>query len=36
MSILADQLGARPQYRADGTYELEEMLTSVLKRTKDL
>jgi hypothetical protein len=36
MSVLADQLGARPQYRADGTYELEEMLTSVLKRTKDL
>ena len=36
MSMLADQLGARPQYRADGTYELEEMLTSVLKRTKEL
>ena len=36
MSVLADQLGARPQYRADGTYELEEMLTSVLKRTKEL
>lgn len=36
MSILADQLGARPQYRADGTYELEEMLTSVLTRTKEL
>lgn len=35
-SILADQLGARPQYRADGTYELDEMLSSVLKRTKDL
>jgi hypothetical protein len=34
MSVLADQLGARPQYRADGTYELEEMLTSVLKRAK--
>ena len=36
MNILADQLGARPQYRADGTYEMEEMLTSVLKRTKEL
>jgi recombinational DNA repair ATPase RecF len=36
MNVLADQLGARPQYRADGTYELEEMLTSVLNRTKDL
>jgi hypothetical protein len=36
MSLLADQLGARPQYRADGLYEMEEMLTSVLKRTKDL
>lgn len=36
MSVLADQLGARPQYRADGSYELEEMLTSVLKRTKEL
>lgn len=36
MNVLADQLGARPQYRADGTYEMEEMLTSVLKRTKEL
>ena len=36
MNLLADQLGARPQYRADGTYEMEEMLTSVLKRTKEL
>ena len=36
MSILADQLGARPQYKADATYELEEMMTSVLSRTKDL
>ncbi len=36
MSVLADQLGARPQYRADGTYELDEMLTSVLKRAKEL
>jgi hypothetical protein len=36
MNLLADQLGARPQYKADGTYEMEEMLTSVLKRTKEL
>jgi hypothetical protein len=36
MSVLADQLGARPQYKADGSYELEEMLTSVLTRTKEL
>jgi hypothetical protein len=36
MSLLADQLGARPQYRADATYELDEMLTSVLKRAKEL
>jgi hypothetical protein len=36
MSQLADQLGARPQFKADGFYELEEMLTSVLKRTKEL
>jgi hypothetical protein len=36
MSVLADQLGARPQYKADATYELEEMMTSVLSRTKDL
>ena len=36
MSVLADQLGARPQYRADGTYELDEMMSSVLTRTKKL
>jgi hypothetical protein len=36
VSQLADQLGARPQFKADGSYELEEMLTSVLKRTKEL
>jgi hypothetical protein len=36
MSVLADQLGARPQYRLDGTYELDEMMSSVLKRTKEL
>jgi hypothetical protein len=34
--LLADQLGASPQYRADGNYELGEILPSVLKRTKDL
>ena len=33
---LADQLGATPQFRADGTYELGELLPSVLKRMKDL
>ena len=36
MNVLADQLGARPQYRADGTYELDEMMSSVLSRTKKL
>ena len=34
--LLADQLGASPQYRADGNYELGEILPSVLKRMKDL
>jgi hypothetical protein len=34
--LLADQLGASPQYRADGNYELGEMLPSVLKRMKEL
>lgn len=33
---LADQLGATPQFRADGNYELSDLLPSVLKRTKDL
>lgn len=33
---LADQLGASPQFRADGNYELGELLPSVLKRAKDL
>jgi hypothetical protein len=33
---LADQLGASPQFRADGNYELGELLPSVLKRLKDL
>jgi hypothetical protein len=28
-TTLADQLGARPQYRADGAYELDDMMTSV-------
>jgi recombinational DNA repair ATPase RecF len=33
---LADQLGATPQFRADGNYELGDLLPSVLKRMKDL
>jgi len=33
---LADQLGATPQFRADGNYELGELMPSVLKRMKDL
>ena len=33
---LADQLGATPQFRADGNYDLRELLPSVLKRMKDL
>jgi hypothetical protein len=33
---LADQLGATPQFRADGNYELGELLPSVMKRMKDL
>jgi hypothetical protein len=33
---LADQLGATPPFRADGNYELGELLPSVLKRMKDL
>jgi hypothetical protein len=33
---MADQLGATPQFRADGNYELGELLPSVLKRMKDL
>jgi recombinational DNA repair ATPase RecF len=33
---LADQLGAAPQFRADGSYELGDLLPSVLKRTKEL
>jgi hypothetical protein len=33
---LADQLGASPQFRADGNCELGELLPSVLKRAKDL
>ena len=34
--LLADQLGARPVFRADGNYELGELLPSVLTRTKEL
>ena len=33
---LADQLGATPQFRADGNYELGELLPPVVKRLKDL
>ncbi|MDQ2712769.1 MAG: ATP-binding protein [Acidobacteriota bacterium] len=33
---LADQLGATPQFRADGNYELGELMPSVLKRMKDV
>jgi recombinational DNA repair ATPase RecF len=33
---LADQLGASLQFRADGSYELGDLLPAVLKRTKDL
>jgi hypothetical protein len=33
---LADHLGARPVFRADGNYELGELLPSVLSRMKDL
>jgi hypothetical protein len=33
---LADQFGASPQFRADGNYELGELLPSVLKRAKEL
>ncbi|HYN06750.1 MAG TPA: hypothetical protein VES67_05135, partial [Vicinamibacterales bacterium] len=33
---MADQIGAMPQFRADGNYELGELLPSVLKRMKEL
>jgi hypothetical protein len=33
---LADQLGAAPTFRADGNYELGELLPSVLVRMKSL
>ena len=33
---LADQLGASPQFRADGDYELGELLPGVLQRMKTL
>ena len=33
---LADQLGASPQFRADGDYELGELLPGVLQRMKKL
>src|ERR1035441_3459411 len=34
--LLADQLGATPQFRADGNYELGELLPPVLARMKSL
>jgi recombinational DNA repair ATPase RecF len=33
---LADLLGASPQFRADGNYELGELMPAVLKRMKEL
>ncbi len=34
--LLADQLGAAPQFRLDGNYELGDLLPAVLARMKDL
>jgi hypothetical protein len=34
--LLADQLGATPRFRADGNYELGDLLPSVLTRMKSL
>jgi hypothetical protein len=34
--LLADQLGAMPQFRADGNYELGDLLPAALKRMKEL
>lgn len=34
--LLADQIGAMPPFRADGNYELGELLPPVLARMKDL
>jgi hypothetical protein len=34
--LLADQLGATPPFRADGNYELGELLPSVVARMKNL
>jgi len=34
--LLADQLGATPQFRSDGNYELGELLPPVLARMSDL
>jgi hypothetical protein len=34
--LLADQLGAAPQFRSDGNYELGDLLPPVLARMKDL
>jgi hypothetical protein len=33
---LADELGASPQFRSDGNYELGELMPAVLKRMKEL
>lgn len=34
--LLADQIGSRPVFRADGNYELGDLLPSVLTRTKEI
>lgn len=34
--LLADQLGAAPQFKADGNYELGELMPAVLKRMREL
>jgi RecF/RecN/SMC N terminal domain len=34
--LLADQIGASPQFRADNDYELGDMLASVLRRMKEI
>ena len=34
--LLSDQLGAAPQFKADGNYELGELMPAVLKRMREL
>ena len=34
--LLADEIGAAPQFRADGNYELSDLLPAVLKRMREL